>query len=246
MQATERFGVDTDPDGDGVMNELTRADITAAVIFQATLPVPARALPENHELLEASRVGEAKFAAIGCQSCHIPALPLTNKGWIYSEPNPYNPAGNLRVGDAPILSVDLSRDDLPKPRLKPDKDGVVWVPAFTDFKLHDICAGPSDPNGEPLDMQDAAGSLPFFGGNRKFMTRKLWGVANTPPFFHHGKFTTMREAILAHSGEALASRLAFQSLGPYEQGSIIEFLKTLQVLPAGTDAPDGRPISNLY
>jgi len=78
------------------------------------------------------------------------------------------------------------------------------------------------------------------------MTRKLWGVANTPPFFHHGKFTTMREAILAHGGEALASRLAFQSLGPYEQGSIIEFLKTLQVLPAGTDAPDGRPISNLY
>ena len=29
IQSTERFGVDTDPDGDGFVNELTRADVTA-------------------------------------------------------------------------------------------------------------------------------------------------------------------------------------------------------------------------
>lgn len=29
IQSTERFGVDTDPDGDGFTNELTRADVTA-------------------------------------------------------------------------------------------------------------------------------------------------------------------------------------------------------------------------
>ncbi|MCS6862129.1 MAG: hypothetical protein NZT92_17635, partial [Abditibacteriales bacterium] len=78
------------------------------------------------------------------------------------------------------------------------------------------------------------GSAGFFAGNRKFITRKLWGVANEPPFFHHGRFTTLREAVLAHSGEALASRQAFQNLSPYEQDAIIEFLKTLQVLPPNT------------
>jgi CxxC motif-containing protein (DUF1111 family) len=108
------------------------------------------------------------------------------------------------------------------------------VPAFTDMKLHDICDGPDDPNIEPLDMNQPAGSPGFFAGNRKFITKKLWGVGNQPPFFHHGQFTTMRTAILAHGGEAGATRQAFQSLSDYDRDSIIEFLKSLQILPPGT------------
>ena len=50
------------------------------------------------------------------------------------------------------------------------------------------------------------GSEGFFAGNRKFITRRLWGFANVPPFFHHAQFSTVRQAVLAHSGEALASR----------------------------------------
>jgi hypothetical protein len=38
MQSEERFGLNTDPDGDGVVNELTVADLTAISLFQATLP----------------------------------------------------------------------------------------------------------------------------------------------------------------------------------------------------------------
>ena len=44
----------------------------------------------------------------------------------------------------------------------------------------------------------------------------------------------MREAILAHAGEALSSERAFQNASDYERNSLIEFLKTLQVLPEGT------------
>ena len=176
------------------MNELTQADITASVIFQATLPPPGRVMPCDLDVQKAIHMGEDRFAAFGCAGCHVP-------------------------------------------RLKPDKDGIVWVPAFTDLKLHDICSGPDDPNGEPLDMQAMPGSPTFFAGNRKFLTRKLWGTANEPPFFHHGQFTTIRESVLAHSGEALKSRQAFEAASAYEQDSLIEFLKTLQVLP-----PDAREL----
>ncbi|MGH7860546.1 MAG: di-heme oxidoredictase family protein, partial [Candidatus Binatia bacterium] len=62
----------------------------------------------------------------------------------------------------------------------------------------------------------------------------LWGTGNTPPFFHHGQYTTIRESILAHDGEAVDQRLAFESLSTAEQDSIVEFLKSLQVLPPGT------------
>jgi hypothetical protein len=234
IQSEERFGIGADPDGDGFVNELTRADVTAATIFQITLPVPGRVIPSDPEVRSAIRNGAKKFDEIGCSNCHRPSLPLDKRGWIYSEPNPYNPAGNLQVGQAPTLYVDLTDPSLPNPRLRPNEDGVVHVPAFTDLKLHDITSGPSDPNCEPLNMNRAAGSMGFFAGNCRFITRKLWGMANQHPFGHHGLYTTMREATLAHAGEALGSRMAFQNLAPYDQDSVIEFLKSLQILPAGT------------
>ena len=230
MQPEERVGIGVDEDGDSFTNELTRADITAVTVYQATLPVPGQVIPDDPEVREAVRIGRQRFSQVGCADCHIPRLPLVDKGWIYSEPNPFNPAGNFRVGDAPTLVVDLTSEDLPGPRLHPDDHGILWVPAFTDLKLHDITTGPTDPNAEPLDQNQPAGTPKFFAGNTKFITRKLWGVGNSGPFMHHGKFTTMREAILAHSGEALGSRQSFEALSSFDRDCVIEFLKSLQVL----------------
>ncbi len=234
MQSTERFGVDTDPDEDGVTNELTRADITAVTLFQATMAVPGRVIPNDPEIEQGVLNGEEIFTRIGCSSCHVSKLPLDNSGWIYSEPNPYNPPLNLRPGTTKTIKVDLNSKDLPMPRLAPDpvQPDTVWVPAYTDFKLHDIC----DPNeaGEPLDQNQTPWTPKFRQGNRRFLTKRLWGAANEPPFFHHGLFTTLRRAVLAHSGEALQSRKQFEHLKEYDQDSLIEFLKTLQVLPPGT------------
>jgi hypothetical protein len=230
MQASERFGSGVDPDGDGFADELTRADLTALSIFQATLPVPMQVLPADREARRAIQDGARLFEAIGCAGCHRPSLPLIDRGWIYSEPNPYNPPGNLQPGDAEPISVDLTRGDLPGRRLQPI-DGVVRVPAFTDLKLHDITAGPVDPDAEPLDINQPGGSPAFFAGNRRFLTKKLWGAANEPPYFHHGLFTTLREATLAHDGEARAARRAFEQLTDDERNRVIEFLKSLQVPP---------------
>ncbi len=55
------------------------------------------------------------FRDAGCGTCHIPSLPLDNEGWIFTEPSPYNAPGNLRVGEAPTLKVDLTSDELPGP-----------------------------------------------------------------------------------------------------------------------------------
>jgi hypothetical protein len=236
IQTVERFGRGVDHDGDGYRDEMTVADVTAVSIYQATLPVPGRVIPRDPEIEEAVLQGERSFARIGCNSCHVERLPLTDWGWIYSEPNPYNPNGNLQPGEAPEVRVNLNGGFLPAPRLKA-VDGVTWVPAYTDLKLHDITSGKDDPNREPLDMQFALGSSGFFLGNGRFLTRKLWGTANEPPYFHHGKFTTLREAILAHAGEAEAVTARFRGLAAPEQDEIVEFLKTLQVLPPGTRSP---------
>lgn len=232
MQATERFGRETDPDGDGFTNEITRADVTATVLFQATLPAPGQVIPNNLAIEEAVFYGERLFEQIGCARCHVSKLPLTNDGWVFSEPNPYNSPDFLQRGQAETLSVDLSSNELPGHRLQA-AGGVVWVRAFTDFKLHDITAGPDDPNAEALDINAPGGSEAFFAGNRRFLTKRLWGGANEAPFFHHGKFMTLREAIEAHAGEAQAERQAFRRLTAVDQSRVIEFLKSLQVMPEG-------------
>lgn len=266
MQSEERFGLDTDPDDDGFKNELTVADLTAVSLFQATLAVPGRVIPNDPAMERANLMGEALFDKIGCATCHA-TLPLTSNnnpglpgqpGWIYFEPNPYNPAtgpnspnlvclkpSNCELGpanytslpfSAPALTVDLTSEVLPLPRLRA-RDGVVMVPAYTDLKLHDISATSipaTDPECEPLDQNQPAGSPGFFAGNCKFITRKLWGFYNQGgAFMHHGKFTTAREAVEAHNGEALAQRKAFDALSADDQNALIEFLKSLQVLPPG-------------
>ena len=231
IQSTERFGLNTDPDGDGFKDEISRADITAVAVWQATLQVPGRVIPRQPEIEDAVLMGERTFERIGCAACHISRLPLDKQGWIYSEPNPFNVSGNLRTGETHELKVDLSSNLLPGPRLRPDSSGTVWVEAYTDFKLHNICE-PGE--AEAIDMNQSPWSKKFKEGNCRFLTKRLWGAANEPPFFHHGLFTTLRQAVLAHSGEALTSRRAFQQLSTYEQNSVIEFLKTLQVLPPGT------------
>src|SRR5437867_2109463 len=69
MQAEERFGAGVDQDGDGLADELTRADITAATLFQAAMAVPGRVIPNDPVLQSAILNGESVFAKIGCASC---------------------------------------------------------------------------------------------------------------------------------------------------------------------------------
>jgi cytochrome c peroxidase len=160
---------------------------------------------------------------------------LEKRNWTFTEPNPFNPPTNLRRGETKDLSFDLNDPLLPLPRLTPSRDKeILDIPAFTDFKLHDITDPKDAAEAEPLDMNQNVWSDKFGRGNRRFLTKRLWGVGNQPPYFHHGLFTTMRQAVLAHSGEALASRRAFECLSEYKQDALIEFLKSLQVLLPGT------------
>ena len=243
MQSVERFGPDTDPDLDGMTNELTIGDITAATIFQAALPIPGRLLPANATRRAAAERGERLFGSIACTSCHMPALLLDRP--VFTEPDPFNPPGNLRTQDVPKpFSFDLTRKG-PGPGLERLPDGRALVRAFTDLKRHDL--NDADLNhyaNEQLPQGTLAGNAPASTftvpptprPTRQFLTRKLWDAGNSAPYGHRGDLTTLTEAIYWHGGEARAARDAFFGLPARDQACIIEFLKTLQVLPE--DSPN--------
>jgi hypothetical protein len=223
LQPVERFGLNTDPDGDGFTNELSVGDITAATLYQASLAVPGRVIPRNRTIAGAIASGEVIFNRIGCGGCHISNMQL--KSVYYTEPNPFNPPANLRLSDVPKpFRFDLTREgQLPRP----DRMalGGVLIHPFTDLKRHNMGNDPLMANekvvqnGVPTDV---------------WLTKKLWGFYSEPHFLHNGCATTLSQAILAHGGEAQGARDQFASISDEERRCVIEFLKSLRVLPEGT------------
>jgi hypothetical protein len=228
MQSVETFGVartgTPDFDRDGVSDELTVGDITAASIFQAALSVPGRVFPASAQRRRAMDEGELTFSRIGCATCHIPSLPLNST--IFTEPGPFNPPGNMSDKDIPKpFSFDLTREGQ-SPRLERERNanGQVLVRAFTDLKRHVI--GDAD-YPHFLNEKIVQEGVP----TNQFLTRKLWDAGSSDPYGHRGDLTTLTEAIINHGGEARQSRDAFAELSNSERAGIIEFLKSMQVLP---------------
>jgi CxxC motif-containing protein (DUF1111 family) len=226
MQAVERFGIartgSDDFDEDGVRDELSVGDITAATIFQAALGTPGQVVPRDRRRARAVRQGREIFETIGCAECHRPSLVLDRP--IYSEPSPFNLPGNLNPADVgrPV-TFDLTREGLP-PRPERSPDGRAVIRAYTDFKRHDLCdAEIAHFCNEKLSQNGVS--------TREFITRRLWDVGNTAPYGHRGDLTTITEAILAHGGEARTIRNAFAALTKERRDAVVEFLKSLQILP---------------
>ena len=153
----------------------------------------------------------------------LPTLRLDNP--VFTEPNPFNPEGKLQLSEVSApFSVDLTEEG-PSPRLKRQADGSVLVPAFTDLKRHKM--------GEVLDNEVVVqAGVP----TDEWLTRKLWGSASEPPYLHHGRATLLSEAILAHGGEAQARPGCFAGFSADDQAAVVEFLKTLQVMPEGSES----------
>ncbi|MEO0496174.1 MAG: di-heme oxidoredictase family protein [Pseudomonadota bacterium] len=223
MQANERFGPrwtgEADFDEDGVTDELLDEEIAALVAWQATLPAPTQAKPENVQWLSMSAEGQATYVDIGCATCHVPALPLDST--IFSDPGPLDMAGTLRADEAEALSYDLAMFDWVK-RLPRNKDGALMIPLFSDLKRHQISDQRTAHFGNELLAQR-------FVERDQFQTTELWGLASTAPYGHRGDLTTLDEAIRAHGGKAAHASQAYASLSEAQRDSLIAFLKTLVI-----------------
>ncbi len=131
--------------------------------------------------------------------------------------------------------------DLPPyifPRLAPDASGRVPVPIFSDLRTHDMGLGLQDVAAQPADV--AGVSIPA----RQFLSKPLWGVADSGPYLHDGRARDLHEAILGHAldpndpnrktldptSEAHDVVNIFKNkLTPREREDIIEFLRSLRL-----------------
>lgn len=197
-------GPPEDPDGDGIEDELSDAQVAVMTMFVAMQDVPVDAPPLEPDLVLLYSRGRSDFNTLGCAKCHTPSLPI--EGATYTLPD--------RTGDID-LSFDLLRDAA-EPRLEPDPiTGELRIPLYSDLKRHamgEALAEPRDDGGVPADQ---------------FITPPLWGIARSRPYLHDGRAPTLEDAVLLHGGEAQASRDAFAALDELDRAPLRTFLTAL-------------------
>jgi len=224
----ERFGArwtgTDDHDEDGVLNEMQDGDVSALVLWQASLkpPIENKDLPENWT--DAANRGSQLFDDLNCNSCHQRTLPLESLQ--FDDPGPLDAAGTLRrdeLGNKLNATYNLALMDWAT-SLEKDAKGRWLVPLFGDLKRHVIADTQVDTLGNELLSQR-------FVERNVFMTSELWGIGSTAPYGHRGNLTTLNEVIAAHGGDARKSRDAWIKLGDSAKSDITAFLKTLVLAP---------------
>lgn len=211
-------GREGDRDNDGVHDEIEDAQAVMLASYLSMLPIPERRTPERVDLLFAWSRGSEVFDSVGCNDCHRRELRMQ-----------LEQTAHVGTGDStlfvPITPSEVGEE--PKPvridfgSLEP---GVPIFP-FTDLRRHRM---------GPLLADDRDEVLPTGGSvdGDVWLTRSLWGLADTAPYLHDGRAPTVHDAIVLHGGEASEARFAYLDLDDDDQRALQVYLLSLTRAPA--------------
>jgi photosystem II stability/assembly factor-like uncharacterized protein len=206
-----------DPDGDGVINEITEGDADLAEWYMLNAPAPG----VGRQTAQTSK-GRVAFQTFGCAACHTP-------DWVLEPADPNAPDPYRRYdGDRRFFDLSVHYKervdrlegtltllaDQRDGRLVPKREGAVVRGVFSDFKHHDM--GP-------------AFAETLFNGAKvtRFRSAPLWGVGSTAPYGHDGASFTLDEVIRRHGGEAEESAARYRRAPQRERDALIAFLQSL-------------------
>lgn len=242
-----------DPDRDGRIYELEGPHLTSMAVYLATLPLPTIDPPRSPQLQAAWHSGERIFREVGCADCHKPFWLLESPLWKEHGETAYH---------QDEVALDLRKDIQRGPKLGTIDTELNGYPIylFSDLRRHDMGAALADVSMDdypdpprmgagvgraakvpekrakkgPL-LPDAA-TAPIIAAS-SFLTRPLWGLADTAPYLHDGRAQTIPEAILWHGGEAAATRDRYRKLDPAAQRALHVFLLSLTRAPVPEVVP---------
>ncbi|MBP9086199.1 MAG: hypothetical protein KBG15_08770 [Kofleriaceae bacterium] len=205
----------SDIDRDTISTEVDDGMASSMTAYLAQLEVPVVLAPTAPILRDAFARGRTVFAAMGCATCHAPSLILHD--------SVLTTAPEMNVGGKAI-TIDVARDGL-TPKVAATTDGYV-VELFSDLRRHRM--------GPQLASQRAQPAVGGAIAADVWLTRPLWGLADSAPYLHDGRAATVTDAILAHGGEADGARAEFVAAPKSDQKALAVFLlslgRTLHVL----------------
>jgi hypothetical protein len=153
---------------------------------------------------------------------------------------PSNAKGATPVNySIPLNSTDVPPSSLPRltqtapsflPFVQPLVPGALNVPLFSDLHTHNMGSALQDLTAQGTDVSGVCVEPSFF------LTRPLWGVADTGPWLHDGRATSLMDAILMHGDTASGSGSeaapiidAFEKLSDADKQNVVNFLLSLRL-----------------
>jgi len=133
-------------------------------------------------------------------------------------PPPRGPVGATQQAGS-VLFGQIGCTDCHTPALETGPSTIaalsqVTFSPYSDFLLHDMgTLGDGYPQNQ--------------AGPTEMRTAPLWGLRFETTFLHDGRAATVNAAILAHDGQAKASRNKFAALKATQQTSVLAFLNSL-------------------
>ena len=222
-----------DPDGDGVAAslllqdgqpgaEVSYAQATLLASYLSLLGVPEIHPPQRADVLVAWTRGRELLDATGCTLCHVERLAMNSDVVEVHAAGGYDLTMSFALGSAGQQPRAVRTDDGPGG----EPGGRVPLFAYTDLKRHDLGPGLADDVDEVLP--DGSDVIP----GSVWLTRSLWGLADTAPYLHDGRAATVDEAIALHAGEAAGMRDAYLALSDDDRAALRVFLLSLTRKPA--------------
>lgn len=202
-----------DVDNDGANIEVEDGMLSTMVAYLSQLEIPIVQPPDDPSLLDRFARGRAMFDAVGCGTCHVRSLTLV-------DPMVTTHAEQTENSASPMVAIDVAHAGL-RPKIQPvDLIGSAYaVPLFSDLRRHEMGLELASP------MEQVAGGAPI--PETEWLTRPLWGLADTAPYLHDGRAPTISDAIRAHGGEAQSSRDTFIALPDDDRRALLVYLLSL-------------------
>ncbi len=206
------------PDYQNKGTDLTSEQTAQLVAFVRSLPRPQQVMPEDPNQRSYVNQGAVLFDAIGCAECHVKDV------------------GQVEAVFSDFLLHDMGpefEDPVPAKAVKATE----VVAGITEYPM------PSYYGAEEIDITTRTYTKRFYtveeqNHYKEYRTPPLWGVADSAPYLHDGRATTLRAAIEWHGGEALVSRANFAQLSEQEQVAILRFLESLKAPQSAEEAPN--------
>lgn len=226
IEAPPAAGELDDNDGDGVANEIPTSIIDHMEFYLLNY-FKAGTYQQTNDVSQ----GRQRFVQIGCAVCHIPDLTINHDRRVADVQTIYAPnePGYNHLFATAAAFITEENDGSGFPTIKHPAGGSFVVRnIFADFKRHDL--------GPNFHERNFDGTV-----TTHFMTEPLWGVGSTPPYGHDGRSANLREVILRHGGESMASRNAFAALSNPNQERVLAFLESLVLFPPDDTSSNLNP-----
>jgi len=226
LEGPPAVDAESDPDGDGVRNEIPSSLVDYLEFYLLNYFKPA-----TYETTRQTLRGRRVFDTIGCARCHVPDLTISRDRRVADVETVFDP---LKAGFNGLFATatplfDQTNDVSWLPSLKTPK-GKPFVVSniFTDFKRHDL--------GPNFYERNYDGTI-----RKEFLSTPLWGVGSSPPYGHDGRSINLVEVILRHGGEAAAEAAIFDRLSDEDRSAVLEFLQSLVLFPPDDTSSNLNP-----